>query len=190
VQMHPTRSGFLSDYSGVECIESMSRVFSKGDARLTRLARDVAWDEIDSFYIEPVSWMADDLGQPASSKQNADSIRDSLRMALVQELGAIRPIAKAAGPRTATVRSAVTGVQEGKPIINLITLALSGPLFNGGAVVELEIVAPDGAQIVAASVAVQGRDWEVLGFFHKPRHAENAVRRAAGYIAADMLLVR
>ena len=113
-----------------------------------------------------------------------------METALAEQLCAIRPIVKTLGPRTAIVRSSVTGVQESKTIVNVITLALSGPLFNGGAAVEIEIVDQDGTQLAAESVAVQGREWEVFGFFHKPRHAVNAVRRAAVYVADDLELAR
>jgi len=190
VQMHPTRSGFMSDYSRLRRVESHCRSLGRGDARLIRSPRPSRFASVDSFYVEPVVWLADDLGQPASSAANAEQIRRSLKAALVEELSAIRPVVGTIGPHTAIVRSSVTGVQESKAIINFITLALSGPLFNGGAVVEVEIVDQDGTQLAAESVAVQGREWEVFGFFHKPRHAVNAVRRAAAYIAQDLELAK
>ena len=190
VQMHPTRSGFISDYSRLRRVESHCRSLGRGDARLIRSARPSSFANVDSFYIEPVVWLADDLGQPASSADNAEQVVRSLETALSEQLCAIRPIVKTLGPRTAIVRSSVTGVQESKTIVNVITLALSGPLFNGGAAVEIEIVDQDGTQLAAESVAVQGREWEVFGFFHKPRHAVNAVRRAAVYVADDLELAR
>ena len=189
-QMHPTRSGFMSDYSRLRRVESHCRAYGRGDARLIRSARPNAFADVDSFYVEPVVWLADDLGQPASSDANAQQIRQSLEAALVEELSAIRPVVDTIGPRTAIVRSSVTGVQEAKALINVLTLALSGPLFNGGAVVEIEIVDPDGAQLAAECIAVQGREWEVFGFFHKPRHAVNAVRRAAVYVADDLRVAK
>ena len=182
VQMHPTRSGFISDYSRLRRVESHCRSLGRGDARLIRSARPSSFAN--------VVWLADDLGQPASSADNAEQVVRSLETALSEQLCAIRPIVKTLGPRTAIVRSSVTGVQESKTIVNVITLALSGPLFNGGAAVEIEIVDQDGTQLAAESVAVQGREWEVFGFFHKPRHAVNAVRRAAVYVADDLELAR
>lgn len=190
VQMHPTRSGFISDYSRLRRVETHCRSLGRGDARLIRSARPSSFASVDSFYVEPVVWLADDLGQPASSDANAQQIRQSLEAALVEELAAIRPVVSTIGPRTAIVRSSVTGVQEAKALVNVLTLALSGPLFNGGAVVEIEIVDQDGAQLAAESIAVQGREWEVFGFFHKPRHAVNAVRRAAVYVADDLEAVK
>ena len=99
-----------------------------------------------------------------------------------------KPWERSTGPRTAVVRAAVTGIQEAKPIVNLATMLLSGPLFNGGAVVEVEILAPDGSQLAAESVAIQGRDWHVFGFFHRHRHAERSARHAASVIAVDLLM--
>jgi len=187
VQMHPTRSGYLSNYGGLERVESKFRVIGKGDARLVRWADACDLRGIDSFVIEPVVWLADDLGQPASSPERGESIRRAFHEALAEELGEIRPIVGATGPRTAVVRAAVTGIQEAKPIVNLATMLLSGPLFNGGAVVEVEILAPDGSQLAAESVAIQGRDWHVFGFFHRHRHAERSARHAASVIADDLL---
>ena len=186
VQMHPTRSGYLSSYRGLDRVESRFRVIGKGDARLVRWADACDLRGIDSFVIEPVVWLADDLGQPASSPERGESIRRAFHEALAEELGEIRPIVREAGPRTAVVRAAVTGIQEAKPIVNLVILAFSGPLFNGGAVVEVEILDPNGEQVSAESVAVQGRDWEALGFFHRHRHAERSVRRAASLVADDL----
>ena len=186
VQMHPTRSGFLSDYSGLRLVESHGRSFCRGDARLIRSLRPNTFTDIDSFYVEPVQWLADDFGQPASSPANAEEVRRSLKAALVEELCDIRPIVDSVGPRTAIVRSSVTGVQEAKVLANVLTLVQCGPLFNGGAAVEIEIVDQDGVQLAAECVAVDGREWEVFGFFHRPRHAVRAVRRAAAYVAEDL----
>ena len=161
-------------------------MIGKGDARLVRWAHACDLRGIDSFAIEPVVWLADDLGQPASSPERGEAIRRAFHEALAEELGEIRPVVRAPGPRTAVVRAAVTGIQEAKPLVNLVILAFSGPLFNGGAVVEVEILDPAGEQIAAESVAVQGRDWEVLGFFHRHRHAERSVWRAASIIAEDL----
>ena len=187
VQMHPTRCGFLSDYRCMARVESRLRVIGKGDARLVRWAGASDLHNIDSFFIEPVAWLADDLGQPAGSRSSRERVRLALREALAERLGEIRPVVREAGPRTAVVRAAVTGVQEAKPIVNTMILAFSGPLFNGGAVVEVEILSPDGEQLSAESIAVQGRDWEVVGFFHRSRHTERAVRRAAAVLAEDLL---
>ena len=186
VQMHPTRSGYLSGYRGFDRIDSKYRVIGKGDARLVRWASACDLQGIDSFFIEPVAWLADDLGQPASSPERAACIREAFHEALTDQLGTIRPIVDSRGPRTAVVRSAVTGIQEAKPLVNLAILVFSGPLFNGGAVVEVEITDPDGAQLAAESVAVQGRDWEIIGFFHRHRHAERSVGRAASILADDL----
>ena len=162
--MHPTQSGYLSGYSGFDRIDSKCRVIGKGDARLVRWASACDLQGIDSFFIEPVAWLADDLGQPASSPERAACIREAFQEALAEQLGTIRPIANAPGPRTAVVRAAVTGIQEAKPLVNLAILVFSGPLFNGGAVVEVEII----------------------GFFHRHRHAERSVGRAASILADDL----
>ena len=180
VQMHPTRSGFLTDYSDLAPVDKKDRVRVKPiDA--------AALAEIDSFYIEPVQWLADDLGQPATSDKQMLSLRHSFQTALVTELGKIRPIVDEIGPRTAFVRAAVTGVQESKPFANLfLAVQIAGPLFNGGAVAELEVLTPDGRQIAAESAGFRGHDWDVVGYFWRPNHPRSALRRVARQLAGDL----
>jgi hypothetical protein len=180
INMHPTRSGFLTDYSALQPIDKKDRVRVKPVA-----CRSL--DEIDSFFIEPVVWLADDMGQPASSAKNQEKIRNSLQEALVKELSCIRPIADEPGPGTAVVRSAITGVQESKPLENLLLMSqILGPFFNGGAVAEIEVLGSNGKQIAAESAAYKARDWEVVGYFWKPTHAETAMRRAVKQLAQDL----
>ena len=180
INMHPTRSGFLADYSALEPIDKRGRVRAKCVA-------SGALDQVDSFYIEPVIWLADDMGQPASSARNEEVIRGALQESLVKELSCIRPVVEEIGPGTAVVRAAVTGVQESKPLENILLMSqILGPFFNGGAVAEIEVLDPTGVQIAAESAAYKARDWEVIGYFWKPTHAESAMRRAVKQLARDL----
>src|SRR5260221_4098479 len=141
INMHPTRSGFLGDYSQLEPINKKDRVRVKP-------VEPGALDAVDSFYIEPIVWLAADMGQPASSPRNEEAILESLQEALVKELSCIRPIVEEIGPGTAIVRAAITGVQESKPIENILLMSqILGPFFNGGGVVEIEVLGPQGGQI-------------------------------------------
>jgi hypothetical protein len=178
--MHPTRSGFLSDYSQLEAIDRKQRIRIKPvDAE--------ALASIDSFYIDRVQWLADDLGQPASSEKRLVEMRDEFQHALANELGKIRPIVAEVGPNTAVVRAAVTGVQEGKPFANLfLALQVAGPLFNGGAAAEIEVLAPDNRQITAESAGFHGHDWDVVGYFWRPTHPKSALRQAARKLAREL----
>lgn len=179
IRMHPTRSGFLSDYSQLQQVD-------RHDRQRVAAADMDALDAVDSFYIEPIEWLADDLGQPSSSPQRAEEIRTALYEALVRKLAGIRPIVDEPGPATARVRAAVTGVQESKPFANLLLTALSGPVFNGAAAAEIEILDPTGTQIVAESVAIHGHDWDFVGFYFKNVHPKKAVQRAAGQLAGEL----
>jgi hypothetical protein len=180
--MHPTRSGFLSDYSGMVPVERKPRIRVKPVDR-------AALASIDSIYIQPVSWLADDLGQPASSEKHTAAMRDAFQDALARELGKIRPIVAETGPRTAVVRAAVTGVQESKPWANLFLAAqIAGPLFNGGAAIEVEVLTADGSQITAESAGFRGHDWDVVGFFWRPNHPRSALRQAARQLANELFV--
>jgi hypothetical protein len=178
--MYPTRSGFLTDYSQLVQVDKKDRVRANAVA-------PAALAQIDSFYVEPVEWLAADLGQPASSAQNEAKLRNSLEMALVTELGGIRPVVDEIGPRTARVRAAVTGVQEAKPFANLfMAVQIAGPLFNGGAVAEIEVINPQGEQIAAQSAAFYGWEWDFLGYFWRPSHPKTALKRGAKQFAGDL----
>ncbi len=180
VQMYPTRSGFLTDYSHLVKIDKKDRIRANS-------VDPAALAQIDSFYIEPVVWLADDLGQPASNDKIEAKLRNSLAMALVTELGAIRPVTDELGPRTARVRAAVTGVQESKPFANLfMAVQIAGPLFNGGAVAEIEVINPQGEQIAAQSAAFYGYEWDFLGYFWRPSHPKTALKRGAKQFAKEL----
>jgi hypothetical protein len=180
VHMHPTTSGFLSDYSDLVASDKKDRV-------RTKTIEPQALAGIDSFYIEPIEWLADDLGQPADDEKQAATIRDALENSLLQELGKLRPVVQEAGPRTARVRAAITGVQESKPFANLfLAVQIAGPLFNGGAVAEIEIISPDGRQIAAESAAFMGSEWDVVGYFWGPKHPSAALVRAAKQLSGDL----
>ena len=51
---------------------------------------------------------------------------------------------------------------------------------------EIEIVDPQGIQIAAESAAIMGRDWDLIGFFCRERHAEKAAQRAAAHVASHV----
>jgi hypothetical protein len=180
--MYPTRSGFLTDYSQLVQIDKKDRIRAN-EVNPAVLA------QIDSFYIEPVQWLAADLGQPASNPKVEAKLRNSLEMALVTELGSVRPIVNEneIGPGTAKVRAAVTGVQEAKPLANLfMAVQIAGPLFNGGAVAEVEVINPQGEQIAAQSAAFYGYEWDFLGYFWRPSHPKTALKRFAKQFGEEL----
>jgi hypothetical protein len=180
VQMYPTRSGFLTDYSQLVKVDKKDRVRAN-------TVDPAALAQIDSFFIEPVVWLADDLGQPASNAKIETKLQNSLETALVTELSEIRPIVDELGPRTARVRAAVTGIQEAKPFANLfMAVQIAGPLFNGGAVAEIEVINPQGEQIAAQSAAFYGYEWDFLGYFWRPSHANTALKRGAKQFAKEL----
>lgn len=180
VRMHPTRTGFLTDYSALAPIDKKDRV------RIKPVDTE-ALASIDSFYIEPVQWLADDFGQPASSEKRLIELRDAFQASLGQEFGKIRPIVDEIGPQTAVVRAAVTGVQESKPFVNaFLSLQIAGPMFNGGASVEIEVLTADGRQITAESAGFRGHDWDIVGYFWRANHPRSALRKSARQLAGEM----
>jgi hypothetical protein len=179
VQMHPTRTGFLSSYDQLRA--------NKRDRIRLKPVYSQELATIDSFYIEPVEWMADDLGQPASSEKNRETIQAEFQKALDKEFAKIRPVVCEIGPQTAVVRAAITGVREADPWANILLIGqLAGPILNGGASVEIEVLTPEGHQIAAESAGFCGHDWDLFGFFWRPAHAKSATRQGARRLAKEI----
>ena len=177
-QLDPTHTGYLSDYSQLQSKDPRSslfrpRIIEAGGAGPTALAN------IDNFTIAPIGWLAGEVTPGTFSEDCRKNLSAKLRQALVEELGTLRPVVETAGPRTARIRAAVTHVVFAKPVLNSALAVVAVPLFNGGGVVEAEVIAPDGQQIAVVVAALPGRATDVLGWFTWQGHAESAMRRSA-----------
>jgi hypothetical protein len=135
--------------------------------------------DIDSFFIEPIGWKAGEVMPGSFEEMSKENLSRKLRGALTRELRALRPVVDEPGPRTAKVRAAVTRVAYARPILNSALSIVAVPVFNGGGVVEAEVISPNGQQIAAVVAALPGRAIDVLGFYTWQGHAERAMRRAA-----------
>lgn len=181
----PTQSGYLSDYSQLQK-DPIHLNYGLGLQRVNaRNADQARIQAIDSYYIEPVTWMVSDSSRAGRDPERRELLIKNLEEALRTELGTVKPIVDKPGPNTARVRSVITDVMLSKPYLNilltatLITPVPIGPLFNGGGLIEAEVVGPDGRQISAVSVASGGGMLDVFGYYHRSRHASQAMRRAA-----------
>jgi hypothetical protein len=67
-----------------------------------------------------------------------------------------------------------------------MAVQIAGPLFNGGAVAEIEVINPQGEQIAAQSAAFYGHEWDFLGYFWRPSHANTALKRGAKQFAKEL----
>ena len=181
----PGQSGYLSDYSQLRK-DPIHVNYGLGVQRAkSHDATPEATSQVDSYYVEPVRWLVDE-----SSRGGRDPVRQTfliatLEQALKEQLGTLKPIVDQPGPRTATVRSAITAVNLSRPIMNTLLLAtvvspvFIGPMFNGGGLVEAEVIGPDGKQMAAVSCASSGGPLDLFGYYLKSGHPRKAMRRSA-----------
>ena len=73
VQMHPTQSGFLSDFSKLQRMSAC-------EVSLIRPVDFEGLATIDSIYIEPVVWLEGKLGQPTHTIADAERIRPKMEI--------------------------------------------------------------------------------------------------------------
>lgn len=184
-QYQTTESGYLSDYKQLEK-DPMHFNWAGGFQRAkTHYATSEDYREIDSFYIEPVKWMVDPESRAGKYTQNHDFLKGWLDKQIRRELSQLKPIVDVPGPKTATVRSAITTVRLSRPYANLLLSATYfspikvGAVFFGGAAMEAEVIGPDGRQIAAVTAASSGGLTDIIGFYTRTGHAVKALRRDA-----------
>jgi hypothetical protein len=178
--MKPTQTGFLDDYSEL-LPTGHHRSWGFGRHRVEVQHPEAGeLDAIDSFYIEPIAWLAfedDWLGQ---NDWRRESVTHAFEAALRWKLGWIKPIVKEPGPRTARVRAAITDVKATQAVTNLVVSSIAWVwVSNGGAAVEVEIVAPDGHRIAAVDGGSTGGILDYMGYYLWVSHSRTSVRRLA-----------
>ncbi len=181
----PTETGFLADYSGLRK-DPFHVSYAIGIQRArTQHAQPEAAGQVDSYYIEPVRWLVDPATRAGGEEGLCERLSLDLDTALREQLGGLKPIVDAPGPRTARIRSAVTAARLSRPITNVAltaTLILpysTGPLFFGGGSVEAEAIGPDGRRLAAVTASSSGGYFDILGFYTRSGHARKAMRRCA-----------
>ena len=179
----PTKTGYLSDYSRIECPDLS---FHWGFGYHSYALREPTPAElvgIDSFYIEPVAWLCPEDDWLGHDKTRQERVTAALDESLRYRFGKIRPIVAAPGPNTARVHAAVTDVSSARNITNALASIVFGPISNGGASVEAEVIRPDGIQIAAIRGASRGGGLDFYGYYVRSGHAKKSVRRLTRNLA-------
>ena len=181
----PGQSGYLSDYSGLQK-DPIHLNYGLGLQRArSHDATPEATSRVDSYYIEPVQWLVDGSSRGGGDPARQQDLTSALEQSLKEQLGTLKPVVDQPGPNTARVRSAITVVKLSRPILNTLVLATAvtpvfiGPMFNGGGLVEAEVIAPDGKQMAAVSCASSGGPLDLFGYYTKSGHPRKAMRRSA-----------
>src|SRR3984885_7457264 len=177
-QLNPTRTGYLTDYSQLQVTEKRIPLVRPRVVESGCLGAE-ALKDIDSFFIEPIGWKVGEVVPGSFEEACRKNLSNTLRASLTRELGALKPVVEEPGTRTARVRAAVTQVAYARPLLNSALTVVAVPIFNGGGVVEAEVIAPDDRQIAAIVAALPGRPFDVMGYYTWQAHAETAMPRSA-----------
>jgi hypothetical protein len=187
-QYRPTSSGYLTDYSRLERAPfHINAGIGEQRAEVLHATSD-EYREFDSIYVEPPAWLVDPKSRAGRNPRWRVELLARLESELRDQLGEIKPVVDVPGPRTATVRSAITRVQLSWPLVNLgLTATLFspvpiGPVFFGGAAMEAEVIGPgpERRQIAAVSTTSAGGLIDVYGYYVKSGHARKAMNRMVG----------
>jgi hypothetical protein len=183
----PTQSGYLSDYTHLHPAKAWLN-WGTGYHRYSvrePVATDLAG--VDSFYIEPIAWLVPEDDWLANDKTRKERVTKAFDQSLRDRFGEIRPIVCAPGPNSARVKAAVTGVSSARTLTNIAASVVFGPISNGGASVEVEVLNPAGAQVAALSGASHGGGLDMVGYYFRSGHAKQAVKRLSGDIARPVI---
>ncbi|WP_422929763.1 DUF3313 family protein [Singulisphaera sp. PoT] len=184
---NPTQSGLLTDYSGMSK-DRFHVNYGLGIQRnYSRNATCEEVGEVDSFYIESITWVVDAESRAGRDPTRRVVLTEALDAAFRQQLGMLRPVVDQPGPHSARVRAVITDARLSRPFTNAALTAAGiafpfvpiGPTFFGGACVEAEVLTPDSRQIAAISCASGGGPLDVVGYYTRSGHAKKAMRRAA-----------
>ena len=107
-------SGYLQDYSRIQPETSVS-----GTPVLRWISPDFKTDNYDSVYILPVTYWPDIPVSDQLQKEKLQSILDYTNQRLRKTLAATVPVVDKPGPRTLTLRSAITAVDVQKQGLNV-----------------------------------------------------------------------
>ncbi|WP_157973115.1 DUF3313 domain-containing protein [Blastomonas sp. UPD001] len=140
------RTGFLSDYSGLEPVGSSDSLLEQ------RPPADFDPRRFNAVMIEPTEVRVEDL-----SEEDKTKLSDVFREALIERLGGALPIVEQSGPGVFRVRTAIVDARKANVAINAVTSLLVGPVSNGGVAAEAEVLdGGTGARIAALSWSRRG----------------------------------
>jgi hypothetical protein len=172
-----TQSGFIGDYANLSPAPTEANL---GDGRIKAQRPDrQALARYDRVLLEHVVIKASNL-----DTDQVKALTSALSQALVAELGKEWAITNTPGPTALRLRVAVTDVTQASVLLNVLTTALIGPMSNGGAAGEAEVLDSQSSQRLAALTwADQRRFSEVFGFYSATGHARSLMPNFASTIA-------
>lgn len=159
-----TRSGFLSNYAELRQPDS-----DKTEAVV--INSHAEFSQYTHAMIMPVVYTGKTPDE--SEMQDYQDLARAIEKNLQEKFAQRFVLTTQPAPNVLTVRAAITDVTKAKPVMNVLTTALVGPLFNGGLSGEAELLdSMTSAQLAALTWADEGSVWrlnQMSGSFHTPK---------------------
>ncbi len=163
-----TRSGFMTDYSQLQ-------QSAEGDLRFS--ARPTA--AYNAFLVDDVAYMPNGKSAPLTTTE-IDALRAHHKAAAEAAFAETFQKAAAPAPGVMRIRLAITGVDKADTTLNYVSTLLVGPLSNGGASSEGEVVdSISGARLAALSTHTNATPFKggLFGYYSELGHAKAVLER-------------
>ncbi|MCZ8122396.1 MAG: DUF3313 family protein [Magnetospirillum sp.] len=181
-----TRSGFLRDYGRMAPDASGALV-----ERPAAPSRQPAV-RYRAFMVDEVTYLPGKRSEPATETEIA-GLRAHFREAAVKAFAQSYTYTETAGPDVLRVRLAITGIDKAISTLNYIATPLVGPLSNGGASSEAEIVdSMTGARLLAFSTHTNATPFKggLFQYYTSLGHAKSVLARHATELHAQFTTTR
>lgn len=174
---HTTRTGFIGTAEAPAADPTRDVVYVADASR---------WSGYTAVIVERPTFVPGPAVPDAPHPDDVAALTATYGRALEEAFGARFPLADAPGPGVLRVRAAVTGYTLADVVTNVIATPLVGPVRNGGAATEAEIVdSVTGERLAALATHTNGflfREGPVP-FFVRRGHAERALADHARRLA-------
>lgn len=165
-----TRTGFLNSYDQMRVSQDDEDTLEfKAPAKMA----------YTRFMVDEVTYAPGDKSETNVTPEQIAAIKEFYRQAAIETFSeryeyTIRP-----GHGVMRVRLAITGIDKAFAVLNYVTLALVGPVSNGGASSESEVIdSITGEKIAALATYTNAHPLNgggVLGYFTETGHAKNVL---------------
>lgn len=179
-----TRTGYLG-------VAPLTPVGAKGSRALAYSAEHQIRTPYKAVLVEAPAFQSGPNTPRNPKPEDVAALTTAYRESLKRHFGQRYAIAERPGPGVLRVRAAVTGYDLADVTVNVLLTPLVGPMSNGGAASEAEVLdSQSGERIAALATHTNGSMWGggPMKFFKARAHAERALdlhaKRLAALVAA------
>jgi Protein of unknown function (DUF3313) len=176
---------------------ALTPVAGKGGRALAYAAEPVRLGAYTSVIIETPAYQPGPHAPKAPSQADVMALTTAYKRSLSGHFSQWYAITSQPGPGVLRVRAALTGYDLADVAANVVLTPLIGPMANGGAASEAEVVdSVSGERVAALATHTNGSMWKngPFSFFKSRAHAERALdghaKQLASTVAATAGLTR